>query len=183
MISSPIPNKLTCLVYVTAVWNTYRMTHLMVLDIIIRCIKIVHADSAPTQEQKKADELVKYILASIPYHLSADPKDYLQAILSGSGLIKAGRPVGGLLLLHPLFVGARLSILSVETRNYMNRCLAWMGENMGIGQATLLSNVRLRVKIDLEESADKVSSPRLRHRFSILQKVIFLSGQECLSGP
>ncbi|KAI9741379.1 MAG: hypothetical protein M1834_003096 [Cirrosporium novae-zelandiae] len=89
---------------------------------------------------KEAQKLAEGIVASIPYHLTKDPQTYIHETQTGSEEIIPGSPVGGLLLMHPLFVAARMPVVSPQLRAYMSRCLAWIGKNMGIGQSTLLSN-------------------------------------------
>ncbi|OCK74589.1 hypothetical protein K432DRAFT_310426, partial [Lepidopterella palustris CBS 459.81] len=56
--------------YAAAVWNTYRKTHLMILDIIVRCSKCLRQKNICLQPQAKAQQLADDIAASIPYHLA-----------------------------------------------------------------------------------------------------------------
>lgn len=129
---------------VAAVWNTYRKTHLMVLEIMLRFAEL-SSDKPGASLPYRADMLATSIAASIPYHLSADINQYLRTVKSKveNSIIPPARPVGGLLLLHPLYVAARSSITPLPLRRYFNQCLAWIGQNMGIGQATLLSRATL----------------------------------------
>jgi hypothetical protein len=60
---------------------------------------------------------------------------------SSPGIITPGKSVGGLLILHPLTVSSTLSVVSLEMQTHFRNCLAWIGDNMGIGQATLLAKV------------------------------------------
>ncbi|KAL1885325.1 hypothetical protein Plec18167_001982, partial [Paecilomyces lecythidis] len=94
--------------------------------------------SVGKKAQYKAQELAEDIAASVAYHLTVDPESYIQ---TPSKPIVPGRPVGGLLLLHPLYVITRAPVVSPQLRAQMSECLAWIGKNMGIGQATLLSNL------------------------------------------
>ena len=132
---------LTCTVYIAAVWNTYRKTHLMVLDIIVRCTKRLLGDDLSPPERIRAEELAEDIASSIPYHLIMDPDINLKDLDSNLRSLKMGSPVGGLLLLHPLYVVTRSETISAQLRVHMCKCLAWIGKHMGIGQATLLSDV------------------------------------------
>ncbi|OCL02966.1 hypothetical protein AOQ84DRAFT_303720 [Glonium stellatum] len=129
--------------YVAAVWNTYRKTHLMILDIIVRCLKRLEGNEIRTREQEEVQRLAEGIAASVPYHLTEDLQGYIQGIQAGSDTMIPGKPVGGLLLLHPLYVVARSSVVSPQLQAYMSECLEWIGKNMGIGQATLLSNASI----------------------------------------
>ncbi|EXJ90106.1 hypothetical protein A1O3_03175 [Capronia epimyces CBS 606.96] len=126
--------------YVAAVWNTYRKTHLLMLDVVFRCKKWLGLDMAShTREEREAYSLVEEIVASIPFHLSSDPTSCLTED-TGEGTERLpGKPVGGLLLLHPLWVVTVSSVVSPKMQDSMRDCLAWIGRNMGIGQATLLS--------------------------------------------
>lgn len=114
----------------------------MLLDILVRCTRRL-----PTVDegdilalQQRADMLVAAIVASIPYHLAQDPMAFIGAMERRDGVCPA-RPVGGLLLLHPLFVTVHCSLVSTPLKAYFRRCLCWIGQHMGIGQATLLSEV------------------------------------------
>lgn len=50
------------------------------------------------------------------------------------------RIVGGLLLLHPLYVIARCTTVAGSDREYFVRTLRWIGSEMGISQATVLAD-------------------------------------------
>jgi len=56
-----------------------------------------------------------------------------------SKTILPGRPVGGLLLMHTLYMVSVLSIIDPVLKTYMKDCLIWIGREMRIGQATMLS--------------------------------------------
>ena len=131
-------------VYVAAVMNTYRKTYLMLLEALIRTANHIdpvnHADTI-ARWTHKARLLADEIIASIPYHLTNDPHDYLRTIVSRKGTPGMGRCVGGLLLLHPLYVLLTSSIIHTPMKSYVKRCLAWIGQDMGIGQGTLMSKV------------------------------------------
>lgn len=136
--------------YVAAVMNTYRKTHLMLLDILIRLtFRIggsVQTDTVTRWEQQ-ACILINDIIASIPYHLTSNLHDYQRAILSPSSSPGIGRSVGGLLLLHPLYVLSTCSVVPPHIHTYARKCLAWIGQYMGIGQGTLMSKVTLSPSI------------------------------------
>lgn len=96
---------------------------------------------AVTRWERQAHTLINDIIASIPYHLADNVHDYERTIWWSNGSPRIGRAVGGLLLLHPLFVLATCSIVPLPIHTYMTKCLAWIGKTMGIGQATLMSKV------------------------------------------
>lgn len=84
--------------------------------------------------QRDARALAIDIAASVPFHLTSRP-------YAVPAVESPGQPVGGLLLLHPLYVASTLHIVPQELRIYFRRCLAWIGSNMAIGQASLLAKV------------------------------------------
>jgi hypothetical protein len=124
------------------------------LDPNLNIDQAVPATSAATNAiatwTEKASGLVDDILASIPYHLANDLSAVgtITSSSTTSGLCTSttsppgvGRPVGGLLLLHPLYVLSSCTIVPPSVQMYVRMCLAWIGEHMGIGQATVMSKV------------------------------------------
>lgn len=133
-------------IYVAAVMNTYRKTYLMLLDILIRLVSRIggfRQTDTVTRWEQQANILIDDIIASVPYHLTDSPHNYQQAIRSPSSSPGIGRSVGGLLLLHPLYVLSTCSIVPSPIHTYATKCLAWIGQYMGIGQGTLMSKVLL----------------------------------------
>ncbi|GKZ51080.1 hypothetical protein AbraIFM66951_004895, partial [Aspergillus brasiliensis] len=108
-------------IYVAAVMNTFRKTYLMLLDVLIR-IALRMGGSIQTDNvtiwEKQAHILIDDIVASIPYHLSNNPHEYQQDVLSPTSSPRVGR--------SPI-------------QKYALKCLAWIGKYMGIGQGTLMS--------------------------------------------
>lgn len=131
---------LTNLAYVAAVINTYRKTRLMLLEILCRMARQLNRREVLLGFEQQSSCLIEDILASIPYHLASDPQAYLTFIAAGTPP-PIGRPVGGLLLLHPLYVLATCQSLSSSVKSYVLNVLAWIGEHMGIGQATMMAKV------------------------------------------
>ncbi|KAM0257702.1 hypothetical protein ACHAQJ_004268 [Trichoderma viride] len=131
--------KLTVLDYIAAVWNTYRKSHVMLLDIMAHLARHLIQEEMVLNLQKRARSIVSDIIASIPYHLAFDIEEYLSLVQTGDSFIPPNRPIGGLLLLHPLYESAKCYIVPRDIRLYFIRCLTWIGEHMGIGQASLLA--------------------------------------------
>jgi hypothetical protein len=130
-------------VYVAAVWNTYRKTRLMTLTVIIRCLQRLGMKSSQHNVKAEMNELANDMAASVPFQLFQNPLKLIEQAQSGAELtLLPGKAVGGLLLMHPLFIISNFSVISPEPRVFMRECLVWMGTHMGIGQATLLSKVR-----------------------------------------
>ncbi|KIW18641.1 hypothetical protein PV08_02930 [Exophiala spinifera] len=124
--------------YVAGVWNSYRKSRLLYLDKVIRCEL-----QFPEPERKlplgrlysEVQSLASDLAASIHFILTGSvdlPPPNFEAIVPG-------KSAGGLLLLHPLSVSSTLSVVSPEMQTHFRNCLAWIGTNMGIGQATLLA--------------------------------------------
>ena len=120
--------------YVAGVWNIFRAARLLLIALIIKV-----SDSCDEYYIHTAKNMAKDILASIPYHLT----DNLQVFLNeGREITKRGRSLGGLLLMHPLYIASEMPFLPEEIRANIRRCLLWIGENMGVGQAVMLARVR-----------------------------------------
>jgi len=103
---------------------------------------VVHDAQSHVREHKEALILVGDIIASIPYHLTDELQNFLDEGGKGGKSLEPGRPVGGLLLMHPIYVASTLLIAPQEMREYLKDCLSWIGINMGIGQASVFAKVR-----------------------------------------
>ena len=120
--------------YVAGVWNTYRKSHLMKLEQVIRCGARLGDDSAIARHQ--AEHLAEDIISSAPFHLISN----LKAHIRHSEIAAINKTANGLLLMHPLWVVMRCQDgVSQKLRTQAADLLAWIGERMGIGQAKLLS--------------------------------------------
>ena len=139
------------------VWNTARTARLLLISLISKLSMTFqdrnngkninddnnHSDFDNPNHQDVL-RLIEDIISSIPFHLAED----LQAFLRGlekddaSTAMKPGRHVGGLLLMHPLYVASKLPIVLQQMREYLSDCLEWIATNMGIGQASLFAKVR-----------------------------------------
>ncbi|KAL4959227.1 Zn(II)2Cys6 transcription factor domain-containing protein [Aspergillus stella-maris] len=127
--------------YTAAVMNTYRVTYLSLLDVLI-CL-------APRCDFRNGQTLFKWenhawiligdMVALIPFHLANSPEEYVASAVSRTGQVPVGRHVGGLFLLNPLYVLSHTPLVPPYYQNYARGCLAWIGENMGIGLASVLS--------------------------------------------
>lgn len=106
-----------------------------------QCRSRLGIDEVPREEKYRAQLLVEEMIASIPFQLNSDILSLQSETEIGGLIVFAGKPLGGLFLLHPLWVITMCSIVSDEIRARMHGCLAWIGTNMGIGQATLLAEV------------------------------------------
>ncbi|KAL3459651.1 hypothetical protein BJX64DRAFT_264482 [Aspergillus heterothallicus] len=128
--------------YFATIWNISRTARCFLLDLIIRLCDILFNTPTPrsNQDEHLQDLLSQLsdLIASIPYFLAED----VQAFLRQTGtkaISNPGRTAGGLLLMHPLYILTELPTVLPELREYFKRCLEWIGERMGIGQASLFS--------------------------------------------
>ncbi|KAI2624308.1 hypothetical protein GGR54DRAFT_655075 [Hypoxylon sp. NC1633] len=132
--------------YVAAIWNTFRKSQLAHIDLLARLARRLSHESMIPDLEVRAQHVVANMVASIPYHLAYDLSEYLRLVENGASSIPPNRPIGGLLLLHPLYAAARCLVVPISSRIYLSKCLSWIGQNMGIGQATMLGeSARLAV--------------------------------------
>jgi hypothetical protein len=129
--------------YVAGVWNIFRAARLLLLALIIKISDDAN-DTCVEEYIHTANLVVEDMLASIPYHLADNLQVFLSHSDSEQEITNPGRILGGLLLMHPLYVTSQMAFLPATMREYMQRCLIWIGEHMGIGQATVLAKVRGR---------------------------------------
>ena len=142
--------------YVAGVWNTSRIARVLLINVILKLSRILNDKQNHTREHQDALQLVEDIVSSIPFHLAEDLPSFLHRLEqfevgkaemgkeSAAAILSPGRPVGGLLLMHPLYVASKLSIVPQQMREYMKDCLEWIAKHMGIGQASLFARVRFR---------------------------------------
>ncbi len=127
--------------YVAGVWNTSRTGRLLLISLILKLSKLLNDNQDHSREHENAQILTEDIIASVPYHLAEDLHVFLRNVGKDTA-ISPGRPVGGLLLMHPIYVASTLLIVPQKLREHMQECLAWIGTHMGIGQASLFAKVR-----------------------------------------
>jgi hypothetical protein len=94
--------------------------------------------------QREAARITEGIVSSIPYLLTADLQTFVENAATGSLPLIPGRPIGGLLSMHTLFILSTLPMAEEKLKIYTRNCLAWIGAHMGIGQAAILSKVKYR---------------------------------------
>ena len=134
---------------VAAMWNTVRMARILLLSLILE-LSIAFNDNHNYSHKYlhalrwDALRLVEDIISSIPFSLAEDLQIFLQdrGKENTEAKMQPGRPVGGLLLMHPVYIVSRLRIVPEKIREYMRDCLEWIAMNMGIGQASVFAKVR-----------------------------------------
>ncbi|KAF2705552.1 putative C6 transcription factor [Pleomassaria siparia CBS 279.74] len=126
-------------VYVAAIWNVFRTTHLLLLALISKVSNNLGETLHTASVVEKANLIASDMLASVPYHLTDNLQAFVSELSNGAEITETGRCLGGLLLMHPLYVASELPFVEDRKREYMRDCLGWIGTNMGIGQASFLA--------------------------------------------
>jgi len=126
--------------YCSSVWNIFRGARLLLLALIMDLSDRLEKADTCVDYMYIANCTVRDMVASIPYHLTDNLQNFLNA--SERGTIERGRSLGGLLLMHPLYVATQIPFFPVKLHEYMRRCLAWIGSEMGLGHSNLLAEVR-----------------------------------------
>ncbi|KAI1868505.1 uncharacterized protein JN550_006421 [Neoarthrinium moseri] len=128
--------------YVAGIWNIFRATRLLLKALIIKLSDAVTNATEPwIMHVLDVNRIFEDLAASIPYHLTENLHEFLGELTTSTEITDPGRSLGGLLLMHPLYVAANISLLSDANKEYLRKCLLWIGAQMGIGQAALLANV------------------------------------------
>jgi hypothetical protein len=127
---------------VAGVWNIFRAARLLLITLIIKSSDPRVADDSCVDHLRTANRVVEDMVASIPYHLVDNLPGFLSELGACTEIRDPGRSLGGLLFMHPLYIASKTPFLSRNTREYMRRCLTWIGSNMGLAQATLLAKGR-----------------------------------------
>ncbi|KIX00977.1 uncharacterized protein Z518_10043 [Rhinocladiella mackenziei CBS 650.93] len=128
--------------YVAGVWNIFRAARLLLVALIVKLSDTCGGHDSFMDLSYTANGIVEDMIASVPYHLADNLQAFLNELARSTEIADPGKSLGGLLLMHPLYVASKMSFLSEEIREYMRACLTWIGSNMGLGQATLLAKVR-----------------------------------------
>ncbi|RDW57449.1 hypothetical protein BP6252_13787 [Coleophoma cylindrospora] len=124
--------------YVAGVWNIFRAARLLLIVLIVN---LPNTTGDTDSHIRTANCIVEDMIASIPYHLTDNLPAFLSELATSIEITDPGRSVGGLLLMHPLYVASKMPFLPEKVRKYMLTCLSWIGSNMGLGQAGVLATV------------------------------------------
>ncbi|GFF40969.1 transcriptional regulatory protein moc3 [Aspergillus lentulus] len=128
-----------------AILNVSRVAQCYLLDISFR-LKLIQAGVEDNdQERLKATQLIQDFTSSIAYHLVEDLYSFSATVQRGNPIDQPGRAAGGLLLMYPLYIASQLSTVPLELQDYFKRCLVWIGQNMGIGYASLLAKAHFHI--------------------------------------
>ncbi|TVY80763.1 hypothetical protein LSUE1_G007403 [Lachnellula suecica] len=134
--------------YVAGVWNIFRSARLLLILLIMNLSDTIGEHENGTTLNNTAESIAEEIFASVPYHLADNLQVFLSDLATSKHVIDPGRTLGGLLLMHPLYVVSKMPFLPESMRIYAQKCLLWTGTYMGIGQATLLAKVGIADSLD-----------------------------------
>jgi hypothetical protein len=157
----PFPGKIDTYsnIWVANFRNSIKTSRLLLWTTIIRCTAWLCSpqDYRITPDYFKAarigEEIITDILASVPNFLDLDwqkPSD-LRDFGHSANSFPVGdanignRGLGGLFLLWPLISAASSDYCTAAQREWIKGKMRFIGESMGIGRATLLSQVSWRV--------------------------------------
>ena len=127
--------------YVAIIWNSYRAARLYLFDLISGLVSTREDPKVNGPYNPDLDHLLEDVLASIPYHLTENLHQFIKNVEIDTSISIPGKTASGLLLMHPLHVISTLPIVDVKIQTYLKRCLFWIGDHMGVGQATLMAKV------------------------------------------
>lgn len=128
--------------YIACIWNVYRAARLFLIELKAKIQIEIDNDESLDSSDDSLHCLVEDMLSSIPYHITENLHTFVQNVDHERSITTPGKIAYGLLLTHPLHVVSNLPSVDTEVRDYMKRCLVWIGKNMGIGQAFLMAEVR-----------------------------------------
>lgn len=124
--------------YVAGIWNIFRTARLLLITIITRLSQQLEDNRRP-EYLGEAQKIFQDIAASVPYHLVDNLPVFTSEISETTEVTDVGKHLGGLLLMHPLYVVTKMRCLGEAQRRYARDCLLWIGSNMGVGQAIVLA--------------------------------------------
>lgn len=145
--------------YVAGIWNIFRTAHLLLIEIITRLSEQLE-DTRRSEYLAEAQPIFQDIAASVPYHLVDDLPAFISGMSERTDITDTGKHLGGLLLMHPLYVVSKMRCLSVAQRRYARDCLLWIGSNMGVGQAIVLATVRAKSSSSLRATSTNITTSR-----------------------
>ncbi|KAH8676436.1 hypothetical protein BGZ60DRAFT_372142 [Tricladium varicosporioides] len=126
--------------YVAGIWNLFRTARLCLIALIIKYSNSLKEYNISHEHMGNTNSIVQDIMASIPYHLTDNLHAFIDQSEGNQEITDPGKFLGGLLLMHPLYIVSELPLVSDDMKLYVRKCLMWIGNNMGFGQATLLAN-------------------------------------------
>jgi hypothetical protein len=144
-------------------WNAYRSSRIFAHAIRIQCIKWLASPAQPEsstewiQSCQVVQQMVGEICASVPFHLGsqilqggtkfAGPS--LRGSPCGDDHAQSPKALGGYFILWHLFSSASVDCIPDDQRRWIRGRLRYIGHNMGINQAAVLSSVSSSRSLEL----------------------------------
>lgn len=129
--------------YTAGVWNIYRMTRLLLVTLVMEFSDRLGNNARSSEWLLLGQSLANNVASSVPYHLIDDLAACMVESYEGHPNDR-GRTLGGLLLMHPLYVVKHIPYIDQKLRHYMHVHLERIATNLGIGHAALLAKVILQ---------------------------------------
>lgn len=136
--------------WVAAVWALYRKAVILLTNHALRCAAQLPHDhelnGIALRMQREVQPVVLDVLSSVPYFLLADVDAAFDDERRKS--LKPGPPVGGMLLVHPLYITVlQRDLVTPAIDAYVQDCFDWMHDWLGIGQAKVVRQAGVNVMV------------------------------------
>lgn len=119
--------------YVAGVWNIFRIAQLLLISLTLQLANKYEMRINYEEQICSAVEIAEGIFSSVPYHLTDNLQSFLSDSSTSSEITNPGKSLGGLLLMHPLYIISELPFLPEQMRKYSRQCFKWISLNMGFG--------------------------------------------------
>lgn len=143
--------------WVSSMWNSYRSCRLFAHGILLECIETWRTSENDkwllnrSHSIRVIQEMVNEICASVPFHLDPQklqalnniPDQSLPNVPCGDGFNQSSKALGGYLIMWPLFLAASMDYIPDQQRKWIRDQLMYVGNELGIKQATVLSSVSI----------------------------------------
>ncbi|KAH8810757.1 hypothetical protein F5884DRAFT_897311 [Xylogone sp. PMI_703] len=96
--------------YVAGVWNILRSARLLLITLIIKLSTMLGDTDDLRDYINTSNYIAQDIAASILYHLTNDLYAFLNDLSTNEEIAERGKFLGGLLLIHPLYVTSHIPI-------------------------------------------------------------------------
>jgi hypothetical protein len=97
--------------YAAGVWNIFRAARLLLIALIIKFSDTLGENDTSFGHFHTANHIVEEIVASIPYHLTDNLQAFLSQRSTRTEITDPGKHLGGLLLMHPLYVASEMTFV------------------------------------------------------------------------
>ncbi|KAK4194395.1 hypothetical protein QBC40DRAFT_319878 [Triangularia verruculosa] len=138
--------------WTAALYNLARTTRLVLMSIIVRCAAFLArpGDYRTMKEYavaaRNAGEVVGDVIGSVPFHLGhVPPRRDGEGNWVGGGNSPNGRGLGGYFLTWPLACVVTQDFVTDAQREYVRGRLRYIGDELGIKYARMLSQLKIRL--------------------------------------